>query len=68
MRLASRTTNPSTQGREDSVVFAVDAVVADQRIGHADDLPGVGRIGEHFLITGHRRVEDHLAGASPSRP
>jgi len=39
----------------------VDAVVADQRISHADDLACVGRIGENFLVAGHRSVEDHLA-------
>ena len=43
-------------------VVGVDAVVADQRIGHGDDLALVGRIGEHFLIAGHAGVEDDLAG------
>ena len=42
-------------------VFVVDAVVADQRIGHADDLAGVARVGQDLLIAGHRGVKDHLA-------
>ena len=37
------------------------AVVADLRAGHRDDLPGVRRIGQHFLIAGHARVEHDLA-------
>ena len=37
---------------------AVDAVIADERIGHCDDLPFVGRIGQNFLIAGHGSVED----------
>src|SRR6185503_13084617 len=44
-------------------ILTVDTVVADQRIGHADDLSGVGRIGQHFLVTSHRGIEDHFAGA-----
>src|SRR5438105_4465374 len=42
-------------------ILFVDAVVADERIGHRDDLAGVARIGEDLLIAGHRRVKDHLA-------
>ena len=37
------------------------AVVADLRAGHRDDLSGVGRIGQHFLVAGHARVEHDLA-------
>ena len=43
-------------------VLEVDAVVADQRIGHGDDLAGVGRIGQNFLVARHAGVEDDLAG------
>jgi hypothetical protein len=39
----------------------IDAVVADVGIGHRDDLPGVGGVGEHLGVAGHRRVEDDLS-------
>ena len=39
----------------------VDAVVADERVGHAHDLSRVRGIGKHLLITGHRGIENHLA-------
>ena len=42
-------------------VALVDAVVADEWIRHADDLAGVGRIGENFLVTRHRGIEDNFA-------
>src|SRR5690348_16632490 len=35
--------------------------------GEADDLSGIGRIGEDLLIAGHRRVETDLADAFASR-
>ncbi len=38
-----------------------DAVVAHQRIGEGDDLPGVAGIADGLLIAGHRGVEDDLA-------
>ena len=41
-------------------VRADHAVVADLDGGHGDDLPRVGRIGQHFLISRHARVEDHF--------
>ncbi len=43
------------------LVGAVDAVVPLLRVGHADDLPDVGRVREDLLVPGHRGVEDHLA-------
>ncbi|MCY1377711.1 hypothetical protein D9M69_652990 [compost metagenome] len=43
-------------------VLAVDAVVADMRIRQGDDLLAVARVGEDFLVTGHRGVEHHLTG------
>ena len=46
---------------------AVDAVVADERVGHRDDLAVVGRVGEHLLVAGHAGVEDDLAEASRRR-
>ena len=44
-----------------------DPVVADMRVGEADDLPGVGGIGEDLLIAGQRGVEHHLAAGGPRR-
>ena len=38
-----------------------DAVVADVRIRHGDDLKSIGRIGRDFLIAGQRSVEDNFA-------
>ena len=43
-------------------VLGVDPVIAHEGIGHGDDLPLVGRVGEDLLITGHGGVEHHLAG------
>ncbi|EIL99181.1 putative thioesterase [Rhodanobacter thiooxydans LCS2] len=42
-------------------IFGIDAGVADVRIGQRDDLACIGRIGEDLLVTGHGRVENHLA-------
>jgi hypothetical protein len=42
-------------------VVRIDAVVADERIRHGDDLTGVGWVGENFLIARHGRVEHRLA-------
>jgi uncharacterized protein YqeY len=42
-------------------VLLVRADIADMREGEGDDLPGIGRIGEDFLIARHRRVEADLA-------
>ena len=50
--------DPGTRGFR---ILARHAVVADERICHADDLPGVGWIGQNLLITGHGSIEHHLA-------
>ena len=42
-------------------VLGVDAVVADLRVGHRDDLAAVARIGQDLLVAGHARVEADLA-------
>ena len=42
-------------------IFRVDAVVADQRISHGDDLSLVGRIGQDLLVAGHAGVENDFA-------
>jgi hypothetical protein len=39
----------------------IDTGIADVRIGQRDDLPGIARVGQDFLIAGHRGVEHHLA-------
>ena len=44
------------------VVVGGDTVVADQRIGHADDLPAERGIRADLLVSGHRGREDDLAG------
>ena len=61
---------PATCGVRDSTSSRRHAVVADLGAGHRDDLPRVGRIGQHFLIAGHARVEHDLARRSrpPRRP
>src|SRR5262249_18427643 len=38
-----------------------NAVIADHRISHGDDLTVIGRIGQNFLITHHRGVKHHFA-------
>ena len=42
-------------------ILGVGADITDMRKGEGDDLAGVGRIGHHLLITGHRGVEADLA-------
>ncbi len=54
--------------RLDIVVIGAD--IADMGEGEGDDLPGIGWIGEDFLIAGHGRIEADLAhglarGAKP---
>ena len=51
-------------------ILVVGAGISDVRKGEGDDLPGIGWIGEDFLITRHRRVETDFAdgrarGAEP---
>ena len=48
-------------------IFEVDAGIADMRHGHSDNLSAVGRIGQNFLVAGHGRIEDDLAGLNPLR-
>ncbi|MNR25521.1 hypothetical protein D3C85_1426760 [compost metagenome] len=42
-------------------IFRVGADVADMRISQGDDLPGIGRVGKDFLITGHGSIEYYLS-------
>ena len=48
-------------------VFFVGADIADMREGEGDDLPGIGRVGEDFLIAGHGGVEADLADRMAGR-
>ena len=52
--------NPALAGL---VVVKVDAVVADERVGHGNDLTVVGRVGQDLLIAGHAGVEYDLTDA-----
>ena len=49
------------------MVDRVDPVVSDQRIRHRHDLPAIRRIGQHFLVTGHRGIEANLTDACSGR-
>src|SRR5690606_33180929 len=42
------------------VILSVDAVVTDERVGQADELPVEGRIGRDLLVTHHAGREDGL--------
>src|SRR5208337_1772348 len=41
----------------------IGADVSHLRRGHGDNLADVARVGEDFLVAGHRGVEHHLADA-----
>src|SRR4029453_17447208 len=49
-------------------VLRVDAVIPDQRVGHAHHLTAIRGIGEDLLVAGHGGVEDHLAVGLAGRP
>jgi len=42
-------------------IGGVDAVTADFRISHGNELPGVGGIAQYFLISAQACIEDDLA-------
>ena len=48
-------------------VDRIDAVVADERVGHRDNLAPVGWVGEDFLVSGDAGIEDDLALAFTGR-
>ncbi len=48
-------------------VFFVGADIADMREGEGNDLPGIGRVGEDFLVARHGGVEADLADRVPGR-
>jgi len=41
-------------------VFAIGSDIADMREGKGNNLPGIGWIGENFLIAGNRCIETNL--------
>ncbi len=45
-------------------ILGIRAGVTDVRIGEADDLPRVTRVGENFLVTGEAGVENDFATAA----
>ena len=50
-------------------VLVIGADIADMREGEGDDLAGIGRVGEDFLVAGQRGVEaDFGDGAMPVAP
>ena len=46
-------------------VLVVYSGITDVGVRQSDDLTGVGRIGQDFLVTGHGGVENHLAAGFP---
>src|SRR5208282_5391533 len=44
-------------------VFGIGAVVSDFGVGQNDDLPGVGGVGENFLVAGNGSIKNDFAGA-----
>jgi hypothetical protein len=49
-------------------ILVIGADIADMRKGEGDDLPGIGRVGQDFLIAGDRGVEADFADRCPRRP
>ena len=49
-------------------VEAVDAVVAEEGVGHDEDLAGEGGVGERLLVAGHAGREDDLAVGGEGAP
>lgn len=48
------------------LIIAVGSDVSNVRVGQADNLAGIARIGENFLISREARIENDFATA-PSR-
>ena len=57
-KLAQLFNNETTHVRARTLLIGrVSSVVANEWIGHRDNLTTVGWVGQHLLITGHRGVE-----------
>ena len=65
--VAFATTRPRSHGPRRLVVVREPAVVADQRIGHDDDLAGVRGVGADLLVAGLARVDDEVAAGGDRR-
>ena len=48
-------------------IVKTDPVIPNQRIGHYNCLPCIGRVGQHFQISGHGCVKYNLADHLPVR-
>ncbi len=57
----SRRRAPRSHGRSDWSSATDAAVVADERVGHDDDLAGVRGVGADLLVAGLARVDDEVA-------
>ena len=59
---------PGQPGALRLVVIGVAPMVADQRIGHDDDLAGVRGVGADLLVAGLGRVDDEIAAVGHGCP
>jgi hypothetical protein len=48
-------------------VFGIRADISDVGIGEANDLPGVTRVGENFLVSGEAGIENDFAATAGFR-
>jgi hypothetical protein len=52
-------------------ILCVDPIISNKGIGHGDDLPFIGRIGEDLLVAGHAGIKNNLSclfSQTPERP
>src|SRR5262249_16447856 len=48
-------------------IFGIDAIVADQGVGHCDNLAAIPWIRKNLLVAGHGGIEDNLTRSLPCR-
>src|SRR5690606_41197936 len=60
--------HPGDPGPARLFILVIDAVIADQGVGHADELPPERWVGGDLLVAGHRRRKDSLAFGIDERP
>lgn len=51
-------------GTRSFFVVGIRADISNMRVGETDDLPGVTRIGENFLVSGEAGVENSFSAAA----